>query len=62
MLGDGDRALRLERDRAPRGLPDVVRLRVGQLATQVVPAMPSERDQSKKGVQGCSEAKIGNPS
>ena len=40
MLGDGARALRLERDRTPRALPDVFCLREGPPASQVDPALP----------------------
>ena len=51
MLGDGARALCLERDRTPRGLPDVVLLREGPLASQVDPAMPSGSDKANTGLQ-----------
>ena len=62
MLGDGARALRLERDRTPRALPDVFRLREGPPVSQVDPAMPSESNQAKTGLQGSVQAKNGNPS
>jgi len=57
MLGDGARALRLERDRTPRALPDVFCLREGPPVSQVDPAMPSESDQAKIGLQGSVQAK-----
>ena len=54
MLGDGARALHLERAWTPRARPVVLRLREGPPVSQVDPTIPSDNDRAKTGPQGYS--------